>query len=67
MTFAHVDAALDRRRAHVRQGHAVARQQLRVDCGPFSNTSRPAPAIWPAHHARVSFSSITSPRAVLTM
>src|SRR5205085_790185 len=36
--------------------------------GSFSNTSRPAPAIWPASTIRASsFSSITSPRAVLTM
>ena len=40
---------------------------LGLTAGSCSNTSRPAPAMWPPSTSRASsFSSITSPRAVLT-
>ena len=68
--LAHVDAAFDRRRAHVRQQHDIVElEQLGVDrrlvledVEAGAGDLALAPACGSA-----SFSSITSPRAVLTM
>jgi len=70
--LAHVDTAFECGRAHVRQqydlAYACELDQLRIDGRLVLETSRPAPAISPEAIRRTSaFSSITSPRAVLTI
>jgi hypothetical protein len=46
----------------------VALEQLGLTAGSCSKTSRPAPPSWPLSIMRAgAFSSITSPRAVLTI
>ena len=46
----------------------LALSSLGLTAGSFSNTSRPAPDSWPfSSISAMVFSSITSPRAVLTI